>query len=123
MPTWVVPSIAADLWRVSLDHVLARMHEGAVLSKTENGFTFVDIDPSSGSSSSSSRAAPARPLTYRGLTPAELAALHPDAQEQAEECAVATAAEPTPGCEWADIDWRDARRQVQRTRRGPGAAI
>src|SRR4051812_31962430 len=45
MSCWVVPTIAADFWRVSLDFVLQGMKDGSIASKTEQGFTFVDVMP------------------------------------------------------------------------------
>lgn len=128
MPTWVVPSIAADFWRVPLDQVWSRIHTGAIATKYENGFTFVDVEPQGrGGTSRSAGVNHPPPVTYRGLTPDEIHALHPDAQDP---CAVLTSDEHSPaeiaatpaGCNWEGTHWRDARRQVQRARRGPGAA-
>jgi|SoiMethySBSTD1v2_1073268.scaffolds.fasta_scaffold1618178_2 hypothetical protein len=45
MSCWVVPTIAADYWQVSLDYVLQGMRDGSIASKTEQGFTFVDVMP------------------------------------------------------------------------------
>jgi hypothetical protein len=45
MSCWVVPTIAADYWRVSLDHVMQGIREGWIASKSEQGFTFVDVMP------------------------------------------------------------------------------
>jgi hypothetical protein len=50
MACWVVPSIAAEFWRVPLDHVMDQIRRNAVPVRRENGFTFVDIlpDPQTG---------------------------------------------------------------------------
>lgn len=45
MSCWVTPPIAAEYWRVSLEHVLGRIREGTVRTRVENGFTFVDVLP------------------------------------------------------------------------------
>ena len=45
MPCWVVPSIAAELWGVSLDLVLARIADGSLASSEDCGFTVVDAAP------------------------------------------------------------------------------
>src|SRR5436189_1776354 len=45
MSCWVVPTIAADYWQVSLDHVMQGIREGWIASKSEQGFTFVDVMP------------------------------------------------------------------------------
>ena len=107
MPTWVVPSIAADLWRVPLDNVLSQIQSGSIPAKFEEGFTFVDVDPYG----SAPRARPTprenRPSTYREVTSEELRAL---------------CAEPTPAetqSKWEETHWRDARRIVQRKRIPP----
>src|SRR4051794_11525023 len=47
MSCWVVPTVAAELWGVSVDTILTRVRTGDVSSKTENGFMFVDVAPDS----------------------------------------------------------------------------
>ena len=47
MSCWVVPTVAAELWGVSVDTILSRARAGDVPSKTENGFMFVDVAPDS----------------------------------------------------------------------------
>ena len=46
MPSWVVPTVAAEYWGVSVERVMADVASGCVISRTEGGFTFVDVDPS-----------------------------------------------------------------------------
>jgi hypothetical protein len=53
MPCWVVPTIAAEYWRIPLDEVLDRIARNAVPIRHEDGFTFIDILPDP---------APAQPL-------------------------------------------------------------
>src|SRR5215213_9463759 len=45
MPCWVAPAVAAEMWGMPVDHVMAKVCEGAVPSKTEAEFLFVDIMP------------------------------------------------------------------------------
>ena len=45
MPSWVVPAVAAELWGVSVEHVLAEVAAGRVISRREGEFLFVDVDP------------------------------------------------------------------------------
>ncbi len=47
MSCWVVPSLAADLWQMPLEEVLRLVREGAVPTKQEEGFTFIDVAPES----------------------------------------------------------------------------
>jgi len=47
MSCWVVPSLAAELWRMPLEQVLKLVREGSVPSKEEEGFTFIDVAPES----------------------------------------------------------------------------
>lgn len=45
MSCWVVPTVAAEWWGISLDQVMSRVHSGSVESKTEHGWLWVDIAP------------------------------------------------------------------------------
>jgi hypothetical protein len=47
MGCWVVPSVAAEFWRVSLEHVMDGIRAGTIPSKTEDGFLFVEAVPNS----------------------------------------------------------------------------
>jgi hypothetical protein len=47
MSCWVVPSIAAELWGISLEQLMGQIRAGAVTSKTEHGFVMVDVAPDS----------------------------------------------------------------------------
>ena len=117
MPTWVVPSIAAELWRVPLNDLLGQIAMGSISSKREEGFTFVDVDPYGAMArprATSPAIRAARPATYRGLTEEELTALHPEAPPPAS----APSEEAWPA--WQQMDWRAARQIVQRKRIPPG---
>jgi len=45
MSCWVVPTVAADYWGVTLDVVWHRLCDGLIPHKTEQGFVFIDVDP------------------------------------------------------------------------------
>lgn len=45
MPCWVSPNIAAEFWGMPLEHVFARIGDGSIRSREENGVTFVDVAP------------------------------------------------------------------------------
>ena len=45
MSCWVVPSVAAEFWGVSLDVVWTRIYAGQVPHKRDGGFVFVDVAP------------------------------------------------------------------------------
>jgi len=67
MSCWVVPAIAAELWGVTVDRILAGVRDGTVPAFTENGFVFVDVAPSSNTPPSSPPAS-LRPPTYVTVT-------------------------------------------------------
>jgi hypothetical protein len=45
MSCWVVPTVAAEYWGVTLDVVWCRIYDGLVPHKTDEGFVFIDLDP------------------------------------------------------------------------------
>jgi len=45
MSCWVVPTVAAEYWGVTLDVVWRRIYDGLVPHKNDRGFVFVDVDP------------------------------------------------------------------------------
>jgi hypothetical protein len=45
MPCWVAPVVAAELWGVSLEHVLGAIADGSIPSRREYGFDVVDVAP------------------------------------------------------------------------------
>ena len=45
MPCWVAPVVAAELWGVSLEHVLGAIADGSIPSGREYGFVVVDVAP------------------------------------------------------------------------------
>ena len=67
MPCWVAPSIAADLWKISVSEILERVKRGEMETKQEGPFTFVNIGERT-------KSAP-RPPTFSIVTRAEQEAL------------------------------------------------
>lgn len=45
MPCWVLPAVAAEMWGVSLAHVLAQIEAGTLASRVEDGSLLVDAGP------------------------------------------------------------------------------
>jgi len=109
MPCWVVPSIAAEFWRVSIEHVLYCIKQGSIQSKSEGGFLFVDVAPGTPVLEKPTEPAPAaeqaRP-TFTMLSQEELEALESEVEE-----------DDQPSGEFSS--WMDKRRQATRSRRAP----
>jgi hypothetical protein len=98
MSSWVVPSVAAEIWNVAVETILSQIKSGQLPTRQEAGFLFVDIDPSPTLAAPSK---PLSPLTYTTVTPAEIAALgeSPDLSQ-----------------------WRLVRQSTSRVRRAPAIA-
>lgn len=107
MSCWVAPTIAADLWGVSLEQIMDGMKSGSIPSRSESGFTFVDVAPHSPKVTTPKTLREPTPPTYSVLTDEETAAL---TDESPEEATTLTG------------DWRDVRSQTERLRRAPIAA-
>jgi hypothetical protein len=105
MSCWVVPTVAAELWGVSVDTILSRARAGEMPTKTENGFTFVDVAPDS-----HCIAAPKslRPPTYTVATDVKPGALRLSSDIEDPEPRPATLE-----------DWRTGRALAARSRRPP----
>lgn len=116
MSMWVAPSVAAEIWGVSIDQILDGIANGSIQSQVDGQFLFVDVDRG-GYSKSTPRAAPPAPL----VNDQELAAL---TSEPIEPSSV-----PLPPPEemlqvteedFNDVShWRVAREQTSRLRRPP----
>jgi hypothetical protein len=126
MSCWVVPSLAAELWHMPLEILLRCMGEGQVLSKQENGFTFVDVAPGGPKLTRPMTPPHLRPPTFTMAKEEEGAdesdpvpAPVPAARERDAE-----PAEPEEGFEDETAskelgDWRTARRKASRMRVPP----
>ena len=104
MSCWVVPTVAAELWGMSVEAILSRARSGEVPSKTENGFMFIDVAPDS------DRCAPPksiRPPTFTVNSESKVAAMR-----------ITNDIEPEARPVTLD-DWRSGRALASRTRKPP----
>jgi hypothetical protein len=72
MSSWVAPSVAAEIWGISVAQVLDRIAQGSLPSMVDGQFLFVDI-AFDGFACSGARPAPSQNDSI--ITPEELAAL------------------------------------------------
>jgi hypothetical protein len=138
MPSWVVPAVAAELWGVTVEHVLSEVAAGRVISRCEGEFIFVDVDPNAQHGSPQET----RPTTYRRsltwtvgasehvqqplVTPAEREALLDDSHDAIEpnlDTPYGEAPAPTPLTDDDIPDWRAVRARVARTRIPPAKSL
>ncbi len=47
MSCWVVPSLAAEYWGVSVENIMQKLTDGDLPTRTEHGFTLIDVAPTS----------------------------------------------------------------------------
>jgi hypothetical protein len=123
MSCWVVPTIAAEIWGVPVDHLLQRVRDGNLAYRVDEGFMFVDVEPPPAPKVE-------HPPTFTALSEAELEALRDAEAEEpvrAPEPAVAEVNEDeesqSPADDEASIDlgdWRTARQRIAMTRIPPG---
>lgn len=64
MSCWVVPTVAAEIWGISLDEVMQRVNKGLVVSKREYGFLLVDTAPLGPLFKSTAAEGKAKPRTW-----------------------------------------------------------
>ena len=114
MSCWVVPTVAAELWGVSVEHVIQCIRSGQLASRSEAGFTFVDIAPETSIN---------KPPTYTVITAEEFAALTGHGpQDVSDEVDVEIVDDEDALCEAESgklADWRAAREQASRMRIAP----
>ena len=111
MSTWVAPSVAAEIWGMSVDHILAGIADGSIQSFVDGQFLFVDVEGRGFPISS-----PRPPVIEPTVSPEEIAALtyQPiipdpafDSSEESDESS-------------SDIsNWRAARAETSRLRQPP----
>jgi hypothetical protein len=151
MSCWVVPTVAAEYWGVSLDVVWRRLYEGLVPHKSDEGFVFIDVDPWSADSDGSFLHDPPQtfvaageestafdfsehdlqePLSYApsewqpALEPAQFASEEAGGEE---ETAVLEAEAELPELDeqetatFGRLSWLDVRSKVSRSRRPPSS--
>jgi hypothetical protein len=114
MSSWVAPSVAAELWGVSIDHIMAGVANGSIPSYVDGYFLFVDIT-GQGQMPDSNRSESSKHITdaeFAALTFQPCDAHEPDPDEPAID------KEDSSG----DIsDWRIAREKSARTRIPPNS--
>jgi len=71
MASWVAPAIAAEIWGVSVDQILAGIADGSIASQVDGQFLFVNV-----AANGYARSAPSpAPVHHPDLSKEELAAL------------------------------------------------
>jgi hypothetical protein len=113
MSAWVAPSIAAEIWGVSVDHILAGIADGSIQSVVDGQFLFVDLH-GRGFAHSSPRPEVAEPI----ITREEFAALTFQPVNREDE-----APQESSGDESSQdlSQWRTAREQTANLRQPPDA--
>ncbi|HWB52964.1 MAG TPA: hypothetical protein VG722_02185 [Tepidisphaeraceae bacterium] len=104
MSCWVVPSLAAEYLGISIEELYERLRIGALPSKDDSGFVFVDVAPGA----PTIQMAEPRP-TFVDITAEELSALT-DEEDVSDAVPITSA----PG-------WVDAREFSCQLRRRPAA--
>lgn len=130
MSCWVVPSVAAEFWGVSVEQVLQKAREGGLPVKHDAGWMFVDVAPDS-----PVFVAPPRelvpPLTYTPITEEERVALIGDCDAMAaddgasvqDEQPQVEAAGPNIPSDASMEEIYASRRQVATRRLGPSDRV
>ena len=113
MAQWVAPSIAAEIWGVSVEHILAGIADGSIRSNVDGEFLFVDVDRG-GYSCSAPRPKPA-------LSDAEFAALTSVPINRLDDLPMVDGdAQLEADHGEHDVSlWREAREETARLRRPP----
>ncbi len=134
MSCWVVPTIAAEIWGVSVDHILQRVGDGSLSHRTDEGFMFVDVIPLARDETIAFDHKPAQeehPATFTPLSQGEIEALreHDNGPDDHPTDAPGEA-DPEPVAEDIEYessvilgDWRAARMRVGRTRVPPARQL
>ncbi len=121
---WVAPTIAAEIWGIGIEQVLAAVASGSIPSRMDGNFLFVNTDQSS---TEEMQAIPHETDPSLQAVPSDEEADEPivTAQEMAalgmsSRGSVDSLEEMVP----PDIsDWRNVRSRTSRLRRPPEAAI
>ena len=115
MSAWVAPSIAAEIWGVSVDHILAGIADGSIQSLVDGQFLFVDLHGRGFAQST-----PRPPVTEPVITKEEFAALTFRPINREEESPEESPQESSADESSADIShWRTAREQTSHLRQPP----
>lgn len=132
MSCWVVPAVAAEFWGIPVDAVLARVREGQVSHKTEQGFLFVDVAPWSVDFVTARPSGPPPP-TFVAVAadetssafneqPTEIAAAEGEESAGDDEEGLLASLSDEETESFSRLSWQEVRRTVGRTRKPPIAA-
>jgi hypothetical protein len=133
MSCWVVPTVAAELWGVSLEHVLAMIAEGKVTSKGEYQLLVVDVAPATAQTADTSTTSqkPRNPASTYAAAPATSVAAVLDVDEiealsqrySREEDSQVNEEQPTPAfaghANDEELSWVRVRQIVSKRRKRP----
>lgn len=142
MSCWVVPTVAAEYWGISLDLVLRRITDGLVPHMSDSGFVFVDVDPWATACTGAFRHTPpptfvstAEILPTIESSSGNLLLDEDDPEENVESDSFAESSEEPEDSEqhagdlpeldeeetatFGRLSWEEVRQQVSRTRRAP----
>ncbi|MDP9172353.1 MAG: hypothetical protein M3O30_00610 [Planctomycetota bacterium] len=133
MPCWVAPMIAAEIWGMSVDQVMAGIADGTIPSRMDGQFLFVwvhaadeALTPPPAFGQPVAQKSEPRAIETAVITPQEREALSDgfEAEEEAsgkiDLSSLIDAATPEPPFQGMDISqWRLARCQASRLRQGP----
>ncbi len=115
MSCWVVPTLAAELWRMPLEQVMKMIREGSVPTKQDEGFTFIDVAPNSPKLEPRQARSEKRPPTF--IPAADEQDIDVLLMDDAFEQEVAAGDEEEEVSNFSD--WREARAKISLTRIGP----
>ena len=114
MSCWVVPTVAAEIWGMPVEHVLGKIDSGEIPHRRDNGWIFVDVAPDSPVVVPLKRHPSERPPTFTLITFDELEALSAIATPPEED------AHPDPHPEVSTFkNWHTARQRTSRLRVPP----
>ena len=131
MSCWVAPTLAAEIWQISVELIMSRIAKGEIPVRDEDGFLFVDVAPYGPRVERPNRPPHERPAmctpadnddTPLMVTDAEAAALAMPEPVPASSSADNVDDEMGPEDDTASVtlgDWRAARRKTARTRTPP----
>jgi len=119
MSCWVAPTVAAELWGCTVESIWSAIREGRLVTRIENGWTFIDAMPDASASAQLPRAM--CPPTFSAVSQAELAALSAPFQLPEEDTKTEDAFAMLDDSSMAG-DWREVRSRTATLRRPPASA-
>ncbi len=116
MSCWVAPVVAAELWNMQLSDLLEAIQRGEIATRTELGFTVVELDYGSSAAPVPATAPHASDIHEWDDLEAEPVAV---VASRAARAMLSVPPADSSRTTLADADWRIIRPQVSRTRRPP----